>query len=255
MKVTGHIYCLKDPTDNDRIFYVGQTVMKLNERAVNHVTESRFRMTAKGLVITKIIEAGFRPIIESLEQFDADSYSDIDALMNEREIYWIQQFKGLCNKNYAGLDLICDNCANPFKAKRSRAKFCSDVCRASFHQKKAKKQQEVKKDVGLTELQQMKVLYNALMEKIDNLGLPKIEYINPRSPQENAALLNTENKNQFTRVWEEPIKPKITLKRTPVQWVELRRECETAEDYAKWLEDLENSDLSTRDKNLIKQTI
>lgn len=55
-------------------------------------------------------------------------------------------------------------------------------------------------------------------------------------------------------MFQQPIK-KIAIRRNPAQWVELRRECETAEDYAKWLEDLENSDLSTRDKNLIKQTI
>lgn len=49
--------------------------------------------------------------------------------------------------------------------------------------------------------------------------------------------------------------PKFKIKRTPANWVELRRECENAEDYNKWLNDLENDTyLTIREKNQIKAT-
>ena len=51
-------------------------------------------------------------------------------------------------------------------------------------------------------------------------------------------------------------KPKIALKRTPAHWVELRRECENADDYAKWLEKLEADPfLTAREKKEIKATV
>lgn len=60
--------------------------------------------------------------------------------------------------------------------------------------------------------------------------------------------------NVVMSVWEE--KPKLSLKRTPAHWVDLRRECLTADDFAKWLEDLENDTfLTTREKAQIKQTV
>lgn len=51
-------------------------------------------------------------------------------------------------------------------------------------------------------------------------------------------------------------KPKIKIRRTPANWVELRRECENANDYNKWLNDLENDPhLTIREKNQIKATV
>lgn len=60
-------------------------------------------------------------------------------------------------------------------------------------------------------------------------------------------------------VSEEPLKfdkPKIAIKRTPAHWVELRRDCQNADDYAKWLEDLENDKfLTPREVREIKATV
>lgn len=51
-------------------------------------------------------------------------------------------------------------------------------------------------------------------------------------------------------------KPKIAIKRTPAHWVELRRECENADDYASWLEKLEADQfLTAREKREIKATV
>lgn len=61
------------------------------------------------------------------------------------------------------------------------------------------------------------------------------------------------------RVVDEPIelpKPKIALKRTPAHWVELRRECADADEFAQWLENLENDPhLTAREKRDIKATV
>ncbi len=61
------------------------------------------------------------------------------------------------------------------------------------------------------------------------------------------------------KVFDEPPelpKPQIALKRTPAHWVELRRECGDADEYAKWLEDLENDPyLTSREKRDIKATV
>jgi len=136
--VKGYIYCLKNPLNNDAVFYVGQTVLKLKDRLQSHIRESRFRVNSKGTIIQSILEAKQMPIIEVLEEFNKETYSDFQSLMNTREAYWITQFSNLCNKSHAGYELICDNCLTPFTAKRLRAKFCSDICRASFHQKNLK---------------------------------------------------------------------------------------------------------------------
>lgn len=48
---------------------------------------------------------------------------------------------------------------------------------------------------------------------------------------------------------------KFTLKRSPEQWVELRRSCETYEDYQQWLSNLEADPyLTTVQKKLIRAT-
>jgi hypothetical protein len=64
---------------------------------------------------------------------------------------------------------------------------------------------------------------------------------------------------KFTPVDDEPLKfekPKIALKRTPAHWVELRRECSDADEYAQWLQNLENDPhLTAREKKEIKATV
>lgn len=92
---------------------------------------------------------------------------------------------------------------------------------------------------------QVQVLFNQISEMVDRLSSAKTEF-KGILPHENGV--------------PEPIshttKQSLAIKRTPAHWVELRRECETADDYAKWLEDLENDTfLTTREKSQIKQTV
>lgn len=133
----------------------------------------------------------------------------------------------------------CLNCNKNFKEKKDSAKYCSDKCRVQWNRKNPKKEK------GLSELQQMKVLYNALMLKIDNLALPTV------------SLPINDFKQGFIGVVPQiEVKPKTAIKRTPAHWIELRRECQDADDFAKWLEDLENDQfLTIREKSQIKQTI
>jgi len=92
----------------------------------------------------------------------------------------------------------------------------------------------------------MKVMYNSLMEKIEKLSLPTI------SVQPSSKLVPFDG---IVHQVEEK-KQSVQQHRTPAHWVELRRECESADDYAKWLQDLESDTfLTTREKSLIKQTV
>ena len=82
------------------------------------------------------------------------------------------------------------------------------------------------------------------MKKIDNLSINKIDVTNIKS----------ETKGIITAPQEIP--KKISIKRSPANWVELRRECQDADEYSKWLEDLENDiHLTTLEKKQIKATI
>ena len=64
---------------------------------------------------------------------------------------------------------------------------------------------------------------------------------------------------KFNPVDGEPLqfqKPKIALKRTPAHWVELRRECADADEYAQWLQNLEDDPyLTVREKKEVKATV
>lgn len=141
----------------------------------------------------------------------------------------------------------CLNCNNLFEKKRESAKYCSDKCRVQWNRKNPKKEK------GLTELQQMKVMYSTLIEKIETLSILKTEYITPKTDKENETFFNMGNKDSFITINE--VK-KIAIKRSPANWVELRRECQDADEYSKWLEDLENDiHLTTLEKKQIKATI
>ena len=101
-----------------------------------------------------------------------------------------------------------------------------------------------KTEKGLSELQKMKIMYDTLMEKIDKIALQPLSMpVGDKKPTFDGIIPQVAEK------------PKIRLKRTPVQWVELKRDCCNADDYAKWLDDLENDPYLTKnEKSQIKQT-
>lgn len=133
----------------------------------------------------------------------------------------------------------CLKCKKDISDKHEKAKFCSTSCRVMWNRNPANK-----KPKGLTELQQVKVLCTAIMERIEKMPMagiaPQIE--GQTLPQQAPMPIIQET-------------PKMRLKRSPASWVELRRECQTAEDYDKWLDDLENDrHLTEQEKSQIKQT-
>ena len=134
----------------------------------------------------------------------------------------------------------CLKCGKQFIEKRDTAKFCSVSCRVIWN-----RNPKNKKDKPLSDSQQMKVMYNALMEKIDKLVMLPV-FVPPVEQ-------NTKFNGFIQQIEEKP--KKIHLKRTPAHWVELRRECENADDYQKWLEDLESNPYLTHlEKKQIKAT-
>lgn len=133
----------------------------------------------------------------------------------------------------------CLYCNKDFESKRDSAKYCSDKCKMQWNRKNPKKEK------GLTELQQMKVMYNTLLQKIDNLSVNKIET--------NTAI---QKKEIFAAPKE--ITKKLFIKRSPENYVELRRDIPEydEEGYRQWLSDVDNDPyLTDLLKKQIKATI
>ena len=130
----------------------------------------------------------------------------------------------------------CLHCKKGFEPKKPTRKFCSDSCRVMYHRKHGK-QDTVSKV-------QMQVLYNSLMDKIEQMASQPISVLPPTQIASFNGVISSTT-----------VTPKVGIKRTPAHWVELRRDCETADDYAKWLSDLDADQfLTTREKQQIKQT-
>lgn len=76
------IYCLKNPTDRNRIFYVGKTRGPLNVRLSGHLSSpSNSKMAS---IISEIKKSGKRPTIHELERCSGYGYS--------RERHWIRHY-------------------------------------------------------------------------------------------------------------------------------------------------------------------
>jgi hypothetical protein len=87
------IYVLKNPLFNDEIFYVGQTLKNLEERLYQHIQQTGTNRD-KIKYIRAIIDAGSRPVIESVEVMRGTCFID-KMLVNERELYWIKYYKAI----------------------------------------------------------------------------------------------------------------------------------------------------------------
>ena len=135
----------------------------------------------------------------------------------------------------------CLNCQKEFEPKRKdTAKFCSATCRVRYNRVNPKDK--------VTKVQ-MQVLYNTMMER-----LGQIEYKAATEASYDGKKLDKITYDEPGQ-WQEP-NPKTYIKRTPAHWVDLRRDCTDADQYAKWLENLENDPyLTAREKRDIKATV
>jgi hypothetical protein len=91
----GFVYCLKNPLNENKIFYIGKTINSLNKRLREHVNNSKFNKSKeKDSIINLIINANKKVIIEELE------FVENIAILDERERYWIREFSenGISNK-------------------------------------------------------------------------------------------------------------------------------------------------------------
>lgn len=97
-KSTKTIYTLTDPRDG-KVFYVGATKMRLTQRLRAHIDQRDKEELPKYLRVRDIVNSGYRPIIEPLEE----SFGDDWVLMEQ---YWISQFRAwgfdLTNKAIGG---------------------------------------------------------------------------------------------------------------------------------------------------------
>lgn len=128
----GVVYLLRNPLDGT-VFYVGQTVYKISERLRGHLSEKS--TGTKNSIIKSILSQNLMPVIEELESVE---YNPCGInLFNERELFWIKHYTPIGNLLHVAVYVKqCAKCVKTFESKRSRAMYCSDVCRASVSQSK-----------------------------------------------------------------------------------------------------------------------
>ena len=81
------IYVLIDPRDN-QIRYVGKTHTTLGRRLCEHCRTDRIDTSRKGRWIAKLLRMGLRPIIETIQTVDSESWQ-------KAEQYWIGYYRDL----------------------------------------------------------------------------------------------------------------------------------------------------------------
>ena len=81
----GFVYCLRNPLDDNKVFYVGKTICSLSKRLNQHKNDKN-QDTEKGKVIKLILDSKMDVIIEEIE------FVDNVLLLDEREKYWIKNF-------------------------------------------------------------------------------------------------------------------------------------------------------------------
>ena len=81
----GFVYCLRNPLDDNKVFYIGKTIGSLTKRLNAHKND-KHKDTEKAKIIKLILDGKKDVIIEEIEFVD-----DILAL-DEREKYWIKNF-------------------------------------------------------------------------------------------------------------------------------------------------------------------
>lgn len=85
----GFIYALRNPIDN-RIFYVGKTIVSLNSRLKGHISEKK--ETSKNSIIKEILSNNQEVIIEELEFISEVDFKQTEQKLKDREVFWIKEF-------------------------------------------------------------------------------------------------------------------------------------------------------------------
>jgi predicted GIY-YIG superfamily endonuclease len=179
-----HIYALKNP-DTNEVFYVGQT-NDLQKRLFLHIYQAKNGVGNKkrNEAIMKIVSNGQSPAIDILETIHG-YYNDNIDLINKKEQYWVSKhINTLTNNVVGGSDgIFCLNCGNEIErvgGKRAKA-FCSNKCRASFHQKNKTKAKKNAKYVPIQEFKELKSRISQL--EAENLALKQNKPIPPKTEE------------------------------------------------------------------------
>jgi hypothetical protein len=109
----------------------------------------------------------------------------------------------------------CLQCKKQYEGQRPTSKFCSTKCRVAYSRKNGNK-----KSVSATQVQ---VLYNATLDLLEKIEQKVFQPINKD-------LLPNNFTHSFSGIVEE--KKPLEIKRTVEQWITLKRECQTMEEWA-----------------------
>lgn len=107
----------------------------------------------------------------------------------------------------------CLECKKEYEAERNNSKYCSSNCRVKYNRKHG-----IKKSVGKVELG---VLYNSILELVEKLQRT------PNSIDYKSSKMFFENVNEF----EEDTAPEIEERISLEEYIEMKQECETKEDW------------------------
>lgn len=123
----------------------------------------------------------------------------------------------------------CLWCKKEYEPKKDTSKFCSTSCRVMWNKKYGKK----KKEVGLSELQE---LYNSILTAVNSINAKNGQ------PEALAAVVVPKVNNE----------PKIRLRRPFLTLQALINECESMEEYEPLRKEIEEADhLTTREKAIL----
>ena len=125
-----------------------------------------------------------------------------------------------------------ESCNNTFENKTGRKKFCSNACKMKWYRKNPKKEEVTKFD--------LKVVYNELLDLAQKLSAGTV------LQNQNAPILS----NSYFK--EEPKQSKFKIRRTFDNYLQLKKDCETEDDWIELKEEIQNADnLSSKQKILL----
>jgi len=138
-----------------------------------------------------------------------------------------------------GMKCLQEECNNEFESKTGRRKFCSDSCKMKYFRKHGKK-------VIVTPMQ-MQVLYNSLLEMVGKINYGVVPTMVNYDEFEKKAPIG----NPVKPTMGQPFTARVSTEKTFDQFKEAKRECENEEDWEKIKAEIENSTLTTKQKNLL----
>lgn len=172
------IYALRNPLENEVIFYVGQSKDPF-KRLLNHMRDSLLDKYPYHKTILEICKQGKMPIVEILEEITYNT--ELNQCRNadhvcQREKFWIKQYanqlKNIAHNEFGKLvakSRKCNRCGNEYCYQKESSKFCSTECRVYSRREKSAFEKENKADKKLAEDLANDPEVDKILEEINNL--------------------------------------------------------------------------------------